>query len=284
MGTSSSYGGPKDGLIPDWLNQPTPPPSGPDGSPPAGPNGSSPDSPPALSPQAAPVPMPALSVGGSLRGPRTAFSRFAGGGSRSRLDSGLGGYVGAVGGSRGAARRMGSSRGSAANVLGLIRDIRSVGPAGALARFNLQTLAGRPADEVFIRLLDQLCPVGGTVDEAIARQGMLQAIDKLAEANLTFEQLTAEQLEEFVSDFVTATIEARVLNDIGVRGIALPEDVGAVDNIQGQLHDAISGCVREAMAGQVQSVDGMKDADIAQLVDRLYEASFDLIAALAEAA
>jgi len=281
MGTSSPYGGPKDGLLPDWLNQPTPPPSGPEGSPPGGADGSGPDSPPATPPQGAPVPLPA---GGSLRGPRTAFSGFAGGGSRSRLDSGLGGYVGAVGGSRGAARRMGSSRGSAANVLGLIRDFRSVGPAGALARFNLQALAGRPADEVFTRLLDQLCPVGGNVDEAIARQGMLEAIDKLAEANLTFEQLTPEQLEEFVSDFVTATIEARVLNDIGVRGIALPEDVDAVDNIQGQLHDAISGCVREALAGQVEGVDGMKDTDIAQLVDRLYEASFDLVAALAEVA
>lgn len=284
MGTSSPYGGPKDGLLPDWLNQPTPPPSAPEGPPPAAPDGSGPDSPPAPSPQGPPVPLPALPAGGSLRGPRTAFSGFAGGRSRSRLDSGLGGYVGAVSGARGAARRMGSSRGSAANVLGLIRDFRSVGPAGALARFNLQALAGRPADEVFTRLLDQLCPVGGTVDEAIARLGMLEAIDKLAEANLTFEQLTPEQLEEFVSDFVTATIEARVLNDIGVRGIALPEDVDAVDNIQGQLHDAISGCVREALAGQTEGVDGMKDTDIAQLVDRLYEASFDLVAALAEAA
>lgn len=283
MGTSSSYRGPKNGLIPDWLNQPTPPP-GPPGSQPAGPDGSGPDSQPLPPPPGTPVPMPILLGAGSLQGPRTAFSVFAGTGSRSRLDRGLGGYIRAVGGARGAARRMGSSRGSAANVLGLIRDFRSVGPAGALARFNLQALAGRPADEVFIRLLDQLCPAGGTVDEAIARQGMLEAIDKLAEASLTFEELTPEQLEEFVADFITATIEARVLNDVGMRGIALPEDVDAIDSIQVQLHDAISGCVREALAGQVNDVDGLKDSDIAQLADRLYEASFDLVAALAEAA
>jgi hypothetical protein len=113
---------------------------------------------------------------------------------------------------------------------------------------------------------------------------MLEAIDKLADANLTFEELTPEQLEEFVADFITATIEARVLNDIGVKGIKLPEDVDAIDNLQGQLHDAIAGCVREALADHVDGVDGMTDTDIAQLADRLYEASFDLVAALAEAA
>ena len=112
---------------------------------------------------------------------------------------------------------------------------------------------------------------------------MLEAIEKLADANLTFEELTPEQLEEFVADFITATIQARVVNDIGVKGIQLPEDVDAIDNLEGQLHDAISGCVRGALGDQVGGVDGMTDTDIAQLADRLYEMSFELVAALAEA-
>lgn len=287
MGTSNSYGGPGDGLLPSWLDKPTPPPSGP---PPAGVPPGSPTPPPQTpqsqppqpqpAPQAPPTPVP----GGSLTGARTSFTGFAGSGSRSKLDRSLSGYVRGVGGSRGATRRMGSSRGTAAAVLGFARDFQSVGPAGALGRFNLGALAGRPAEEVFTRLLDQVCPTGGTVDEAIARLAMLEAIDNLAEANIgAFEQLTPEQLEEFVADFISNTIEARVLNDIGVRGITVPEDVAAVDNIQAQLHDAISGCVRDALSGKLTGLAQLSNEDVARTVDRIYEGAFDLIAALAEA-
>lgn len=219
-----------------------------------------------------------------MAGARSSFSRFAGSGSRSNLDSGLSSYVRGAGGSGGAARRMGSSRGVAAAILGVSRDFQNVGPAGALSRFNLQTLAGRPAEEVFTRLIDHICPAGGTVDEAIARTGMLEAIDQLAEASVgAFEQLTPEQLEQFIADFISNTIEARVLNDIGIRGISLPDDVAAVDNIQDQLHDAISGCVREALAGKLSGLAHLADQDVAKTVDRLYEGAFDLIAVLVDA-
>lgn len=193
-------------------------------------------------------------------------------------------YIGAVGGSGGATRRMGASRGTAASVIGLVRDIQAAGPAAVLARFNLQALAGRPAQEVFARLIDELCPVGGNIDEAIARMGMLDAIEELAQANLRFEDMTPEQLELFVADFITGTIEARVLNDIGTRSIELPTDVAAVNNIQQQLHDAISGCVRQAISGQVAGAARLSNAEVQRLVDELYSSSFDLLAALAEAA
>jgi hypothetical protein len=200
------------------------------------------------------------------------------------LDRGLSSYVRGAGGSSGATRRMGSSRGAAAAILGVARDFQNVGPAGVLSRFNLQTLAGRPAEEVFTRLIDHICPAGGTVDEAIARTGMLEAIDQLAEANVgAFEKLTPEQLEEFVADFISNTIEARVLNDIGTRGISLPDDVAAVDNIQDQLHDAISGCVRESLVGKLSGLAQLADQDVARTVDRLYEGAFDLIAVLVDA-
>ena len=122
------------------------------------------------------------------------------------------------------------------------------------------------------------------MDEAIARTGMLEAIDTLAQANVPFDQLTPDQLEEFIADFIGNTIEARVLNDIGSRGIKLPDDVAAVDNIQDQLHDAISGCVRGALAGKLNGIGQLTDREIVRTVEQLYEGAFDLMAALAEAA
>lgn len=187
-----------------------------------------------------------------------------------------------MGGSGGATRRMGSSRSTAASVIGVARNFQAGGAAAALAPFNLQAFAGRPAHEVFERLIDQLCPAGGNVDEAIAREGLLFAIEELAAANLNFEDLTPEQLESFVADYLTATIEARVLNDIGTRAIELPADVSRVEHIEQQLHDAISGCVREAIQGEIAGGGSLTDPQIQQLVDTLYSASFDLVQAMAE--
>jgi hypothetical protein len=283
MGTSSSNGGSRDGLLPSWLDTPTPPPGGGSpGAPPGAPPGSPPDGTP-TPPPAQPAP-PAQGAARSFQSARTSFSTFAGGGGQGRLARGLGSYVGAVGGAGGATRRMGSSRRAAANLIGLARDFQSSGAATALAKFNLQGLAGRPAHEVFGRLIDELCPAGGNVDEAVAREGMLDAIEELAQANLLFEDLTPEQLEIFVADFITGTIEARVLNDIGTRAIELPTDIAAVENIQQQLHDAISGCVREAISGEIAGGGTLSNTDIQQLVDALYAASFALVEALAEEA
>lgn len=282
MGTSTSYGGPRLGLVPTWLAGPTPnpvPPSAPPTAP--GPGG-----PPVPPPQQKPQPTPqSPNIGGSLSGARNAFSRFAGSGSRSALERGLSHYVrSGTGGAGRATQRMGSSRGTAAKLIGVVRDFQRVGPAGALNLYALQGLAGRPAEEVFTRLLDAICPMGGTIDEAIARAGILEAIDQLAQAGVgNFDQLTSAQLEDFVANFISNTIEGRILNDIGSRGISLPDDVAAVDNIQSQLHDVISGCVRDAMVGKLTGVAKMSDQAVAAVADRIYEAAFDFVAALVDA-
>lgn len=179
---------------------------------------------------------------------------------------------------------MGSSRRAAANLIGLARTFQSGGPVAALAPYKLQGLAGQPAHEVFSRLIDELCPVGGNVDEAIAREGMLSAIEELAQENLRFEDLTPEQLEVFVANVLTGTIEARILNDIGTKAIQLPTDITAVESIQQQLHDAISGCVRTAVSGEIAGGGSLTNTAIRDLVDSIYEASWNLVAALAEEA
>src|SRR5439155_7515841 len=99
MGTSNPYGGPKDGLVPSWLDKPTPSPSPPGVPPPAPvPPGTPTPTPQAPQPQPAPEAPPSPVKGGSLRGARTSFTRFAGTGSRSNLDRSLSDYVRGAGG------------------------------------------------------------------------------------------------------------------------------------------------------------------------------------------
>lgn len=292
MGTSKGYGGARTGLIPSWIDDPapgatpgTPPPVAPPAAPPAGaPNPILPGQPAPAVPR--PPPQPDTSGSGALSGARGNFSRFAGSGSRSALGRALSNYVrNGTGGAGRAARRMGASRSAGARLLGVVRDVQRLGPVETLRRLDLAGLTGRPATDVFLSMLEFLCPPGGAVEEAIARQAMLDAIGDLAEAAAgSFDAMTADQLREFFLDFIARSIEGRVTADLGGRGITLPDDVAAVENTQQQLHDFVAGCTRGEIAGRLDGVEQLADRDIERVVNEIYEAAFGLVAAAGEAA
>ena len=178
---------------------------------------------------------------------------------------------------------MGSSRASAGKLLGIVRDVQNLGAAQALRRFNLSALSGQPASAVFLALLEFICPPGGAVDEAIARQAMLSSIADLAKAEIAFDVMSADQLQTFFIEVVIRSIEGRVMADLGHRAITMPVDVAAVQRVQDQLHDFVAGCTRNALGGRLVGVAQMTDEQISQCVTEIYEAAFDLVAATAEA-
>ena len=274
MGTSSSYGGPQIGLIPSWVDDPA--------TGVAAPEGTAVD--PAAAPRQPPRTSPDLSGAGSLRGARIAFNQFARTGNRDALARGMSRYVrDGVGGSGRAARRMGEARATAGRLLGVVRDFSRDGPAEALRRVDLAGLAGQPAEDVLLSLLEVICPPGGSLDEAIARQGMLEAIDALAEEGLgAFDELTAGHLEEFFLDVVARTIEARILNDIGAKGVSIPDDIGAINRLQAQLHDFVGGTVRGELAGRLSGVASLSDRAVAGAANGVYEAAFEMLAILGD--
>jgi hypothetical protein len=190
-----------------------------------------------------------------------------------------------TGGARRAAKRMGASRATGARLLGVVRDVGRFGAAETLRRLNLQGLAGQPAADVFLAMLEFLCPPGGAVDEAIARQAMLESIGDLVEADIVaFDAMTPGQLQAIFLDFIARAIENRVIADLGARSITLPEDVDAVESMQRQLHDFVSGCTRLQLAQRVTDLQQLSDQDVARVVDEIYEAAFELILTAAEAA
>lgn len=288
MGTSKSYGGPTTGLVPSWVDDPAP--AGAPGTPLSPIQPGIPGSPlnPHGQPPAPPQtqPYPDTSGAGSLGGARGNFSRFSRTGSRSSLGRALSDYIrNGTGGPQRAARRMGVSRAVGAGLLGVVRDLQQIGPEETLRKLNLAGLSGRPATEVFVAIIDVVCPPGGAVDEAIARQAMLETIGDMAEAGITgFDTLTPELLREFFLDFIARSIEGRVMADIGGRSITLPDDVAAVEHAQLQLHDFITGCTRGALSSRLDGVEHLADREIQDVVNQIYEVAFDLVAAAGEAA
>src|SRR5262249_32684301 len=158
-------------------------PSG-EGASPAPATGAPPTVPPVPAPR---PPVPPAGVTDRFTGARTSLSRFAssGGSHRRSLGRAVSRYVStSTGGSRPAAQRMGSSRGVAAGLIRFLNDasVNSVGEA--LRALNLESLAGRPIEEVFAGLADYICPEGGSIDEGIARDAFIETIADLAGAGI----------------------------------------------------------------------------------------------------
>jgi hypothetical protein len=152
-------------------------------------------------------------------------------------------------------------------------------------RFDLAALADRPAADVFLEIIEFVCPPGGDIDQAIARQAMLEAIGDLAESGAgNFDELGPAELTEFFLDFVVHSIEGRIMADLGGRGITLPDTVEGVERVQAQLHDFVDGCTRGELAGRLSGAADLTDEGIARVVNEVYEAAFDLIVAAGEAA
>ena len=289
MGTSNAYGGPGGGtpLVPSWLGSDGPPTAPPAAAPPA----PSPD----LDTEPAPVPPPALppipvaADANRFFNARNNFSRFAtsGGTDRVSLGRAVSQYVSsAVGGGRSAAQRMGASRVAAGRLLNFLSNATVSGPREALRALNLQSLAGRPIEEVFLGLIDYVCQGqdGGTVDEGIAREAFIETVTELAENGITdMDSLTPEQMQIIFELYAAHAIEARLCNDIGTKAITVPADPTDAATVQAQLLDFVRGSVSDALARARINMQALTPATVLGIVTRVYEQAFDILQAMGEA-
>ena len=292
MGTSNSFGGAGSAspLIPSWLVEA---PNGGDGAgstnaPPADGAKEPIAAPPAL-PPAPPSRPPVAKPADANRfaSARTSFTRFAasGGADRRSLGRAVSRYVSqTAGGAANAARRMGASRHSGASLFRFLSDVSNRGASQALVALNLQGLAGRPLQEVFLGMVDYICPDGGTLDEAIAREAFIETIVDLADLGVTdLDSLTVGQMKTVFELYAANAIEARLCNDIGMKVVQVPIDVGAANRIQEQLHDFIQRAVADALATVSIGDQVLTHQKAVDTVTSVYESAFTVLKAMGEA-
>ena len=286
MGTSTPFGGAGGGspLVPDFVDDDASD-ANPSSTKPEGQTADPEAVPPAPNPRRE---QPAAPDGDRFRAARSNFSRFASSGSEDRraLGRAVSQYVSrSTGGSANAAHRMGSSRGTAARIAGFLGAIGTQGLQQALVRFNLTALAGRPATEIFAALADRICPEGGSIDEGIARDAFVETMIDLADAGITdLSALTPEQMQTVLELYITHSIEDRIYNDIGIRGVELPNDVLAAERVRNQLYDFIRGGVVDALNEAAIDFTAINPVSIERTIEAVYESSFDILEALGQEA
>lgn len=179
---------------------------------------------------------------------------------------------------------MGASRHAGARLYTFLADAQTRGPVEALRALNLEALAGRPIEEVFLGIAEYVCPVGGTVDEGIARDAFIDTIADLADQGVTdFGSLTPDQMQTIFEIFAANAIEARICNDIGNNSIKLPADVAAIERTQAVLHDFVHRAVSDALANATTMTGTLTPQQALQHVDAVYEAAFEMLQTLGDA-
>ncbi|MEK6409626.1 MAG: Qat anti-phage system associated protein QatB [Acidobacteriota bacterium] len=283
MGTSNAYGGPGGGtpLIPTWLD------SNDDAQPSPNEAATSDDATTPAPPAPNLPPIPTSGAADRFTAARNNFSRFAssGGADRASLGRAVSHYVSTTaGGSRSAAQRMGASRAAGTRLLAFLSGAAAGGPRETLRALNLEYLAGRPIEEVFLGLVDYVCPDGGTVDEGIAREAFIETIAELAENGIVdIDGLTADQMQTIFELYATHAIGARICNDIGTKAVTLPADVSEATNVQVQLLDFVRRSVADALTIARDTVRALTPDRVIGFVTRVYEQAFSILKALGDA-
>ena len=287
MGTSGTFGGSKSGLVPSWVDEPASSPvTSPDdaggGTQDGGTDGGGGVAPTPAAPTPYPS-MPAVPASSGLGAARRNLTRGARTSDAGAIYRGAGKYVSASGGGRAAANRMPHSRAVAGGVAGLARSFANRGPAEALRRFNLDDIAGAPAEDVFVALTDMLCPAGGTIDEAIARGALLETVADFVTAGVgNFDELSMDNLREFFIGVVSRSIEGKILNEVGTNAVSVPADIAGVEWTQNMLHDFVEGCVRDKFEADETDLGDLDGDAIDSFVLDLYTAALDLVQARGE--
>lgn len=283
MGTSTAYQGPGGGtpLVPSWLG------SDDGGGVPVAPGTIPPDSELVPAAPANRPTIPAPSDTHRFMVARNNFTRFAhsSGADRASLGRAVSSYVStSSGGARQAAQRMGASRGSGTRLLSFLADVQVRGSREALRALNLEELAGRPIDEIFVGLADYICPNAGTVDDGIAREAFIETIIELTSLGVTdMDALTPDQMQTVFELYATHAIEARLCNDIGINAITMPDDAQAALRIQEQLRDFIRNGVSDALIVARTETPTLTQDRIQIFVDLVYERSFGILKGLGDA-
>ncbi|MBY5558102.1 hypothetical protein J0664_32595 (plasmid) [Rhizobium leguminosarum] len=270
MGTSKTSGGPGKNvrMVPNWVDDDTPPPSPPPSPPLTGTDGGgSPQPSPSPSPdkkpeQAPPVQQPELQKP-PLAPPRrfTAAKRaigdFTKSGDHGRLRKALGNYVrNGYGGSSTAAQRMGKSASAASGVYNVLSGNAITAADGSEAPvIDLRSLAGLSHSEVAERISEAINPGDVSLDDAGTREAVAEAVSSVLSENEDADvtDLRPELVEECYVRTLSISVFNILLADIGASVTKAAHGNGVLAN--DRLKE-ISDFVREAYRVQYDRMKG----------------------------
>lgn len=220
--------------------------------------------------------------------PRGEFTRYINSAGRDsgHLRRAMSSYVRrSLGGASNATQRLGAARNSSARLISILSGIAANGLNSTLEKHGFNDLIGRPIDQVFLGLVDYICPDGGRTDEGIARSAFIDLLPSLKEMGIdNIGGINEAQFTAITEMYFSNVIMQRLINDIGKSIIRLPNNIDMIGTIETHLSGFIQGMVSDAMANLGISVRDITDQNARQIVEDVYRTAYSILESLVKGA
>lgn len=218
--------------------------------------------------------------------PRSNFTRYinSGGNRGSSLARAVSSYVKhSAGGSQNATMRLGSARGSTARLVNIIGGFANGGISATARNFHLGDIIGKSAKDVFLHIMDFICPDGGNTDEGIARSAYIEVLSSMPDwENKQIETLSPPEFLVFTEIYMADVIQQKIINDIGNKLFSLPDDITSIENIEAQMKDFIRNTVTDAVSNLNVDIQNIDQQQAQKVVDSVYKTAYDMMASYEE--
>lgn len=213
--------------------------------------------------------------------PRSDFTRYinSGGNKTDRLHKAISSYVRkSAGGSQNATLRLGSARKSTAKLVSIMSGFAGGNISATAYRFNLGDIIGKPAKEVFLRIMDFVCPDGGRTDEGIARSAYIDALSTIPDLeNKQIESLSPSEFLAFTEIYMADVVQQKLLNDIANKIFSLPDNISTIENIENQMKEFIQNAISDAISRLNVDICNISQQQAQGVVDSVYNTAFDIM-------
>ena len=221
-------------------------------------------------------------IGPILDNARRAFTDYAVSRETSALRRSFSNYVrDGLGGTRNAGARMGRSSAAANSVSAFLRDVQTRGIDRVLRELHLDELVGHTASEVFAGVIDVICPNVESIDDALAREALLDTVLEFNEMGVAdIAALSELQMKDFFQRFICNAILRRFLADVSLRGNGKAASDFSYQTLESDIRDFIGGAV-EVRIGQELDRGGPLDPRFtAATVETIFEAAWSVLEAM----
>ena len=218
--------------------------------------------------------------------PRSDFTRYinSGGNKTDRLHKAISSYVRkSAGGSQNATIRLGSARRSTAKLVSIMSGFAGGNISATANRFNLGDIIGKPAKEVFLRIMDFVCPDGGRTDEGIARSAYIDALSTIPDLeNKQIESLSPSEFLAFTEIYMADVVQKKLLNDIANKMFSLPDNISTIENIENQMKEFIQNAISDSISRLNVDICNISQQQAQNVVDSIYNTTFDIMSSYEE--
>lgn len=218
--------------------------------------------------------------------PRSNFTRYVNsdGQANDSLHRAVSSYVRhSAGGSKNATMRLGAARRSTAQLASIMSGFASGNISAIANKFNLGDIIGKPAREVFIRIMDFVCPDGGNTDEGIARSAYIEALLSMPDLeNKQIESLSPPEFLAFTEIYMADVVQQKLINDIGNKMFSLPNDITSIENIEKQMKEFIQNTITDSISRLNIDIRNINQQQAQDVVDSVYKTAFDIMVSYGE--